>query len=96
MQRRQAADCASEMELHSQSPMSHGLWKSLIYSRINIVIRPIATFLLNYNLMLDRSEFIDEADRLCFGPLSGFFLVFFFFLSFIRSRLVVIDFIATG
>lgn len=84
MQRRQAADCASEMELHSQS----GLWKSLIYSRINIFIRPIATFLLNYNLMLDRSEFIDEADRLCFGPLSGFFLVsffLFFFFSFIYS-----------
>lgn len=56
---------------------SHGLWKSLIYSRINTSLGLLLLFLLNYNLMLDRSEFIDEADRLYFGPLSGLFVCFF-------------------
>lgn len=65
--------------------MSHGLWKSLIYSRINIFIKPIATFPLNYILTLDRSvEASDESRQIC--PLSGFL-----FNLFIHSRLVVID-----
>lgn len=34
---------------------SHGLFKSLIYSRINIFIRSISTSPLNYILTLDRS-----------------------------------------
>lgn len=66
--------------------MSHGLWKSLIYSRINILIKPIATFPLNYILTLDRSvEACDESRQITHqSPIR-------IFLSFIHSRLVVID-----
>lgn len=73
-----------------QWAMSHGLWKSLIYSGINIFIRPTATLPLNYILMLDRGvEAIDESRQIIHrSPIS-------FFPFIIHSRLVVTDLTAT-
>lgn len=55
------------------------------WSQNKYFIRPIATFLLNYTLTLDRREFRDEADRLYVGPLSGLLWFFSYFFPFIYS-----------
>lgn len=70
-----------------QWTMSHGLWKSLIYSRINsFLLDLLLLLLLNYILTLwQKKKLVMNADRLHIAPLSGLFV------SFIHSRLVVID-----
>lgn len=69
-------------------PVTRG--KSLIDSGINIFIRPIATFPLNYILRLDRRvEASDKSRQITHGSPTSCF-------SFIHSRLVVIDLIATA